>query len=92
MSHSAYNTMAMVVGAAVLFALGVALYSFVLMLVRWKTPSRKRHAIRFIVAMFAVPCLAGIQYSVFCALFCLIACSRSPTYGRIQCCEGRKAR
>ena len=69
MSPAAYNTMTIVLGAAVLIALGVALYSFVFMLRRWKTPQRRRHAIQLILAIIAVPCLAGIQYSVLFFVF-----------------------
>ena len=85
MSPAVYNTMTMVVGTAVLVALGVALYSFVFMLVRWKTPRRKRHVIRLIVATAAVPCLAGIQYSVLFFVFL-------PALGRQQMAEINVAR
>lgn len=77
MSPAVYNTITMVLGAAVLIALGVALYSFVFMLVRWNTPKRRRHAIRLVLAMIAVPCLAGIQYSVLFFVFL-------PALGRQQ--------
>ena len=80
-----YNTMTIVLGAAVLIALGVALYSFVFMLVRWKTPKRGRHAIRLILAIIAVPCLAGIQYSVLFFVFL-------PALGRQQMAEINAAR
>jgi len=80
MSSTAYNAMTMALGATVLIALGVALYSFVFMLVRWKTPMRRRHAIRLILAIIAVPCLAGIQYSVLFFVFL-------PALGRQQMAE-----
>lgn len=85
MSPTAYNTITMVLAAAVLIALGVALYSFVFMLVRWKTPKRRRHAIRLILAIIAVPCLAGIQYSVLFFVFL-------PALGRQQMAEINAAR
>jgi peroxiredoxin len=85
MSVFAYNTMTMVLGAAVLIALGVALYSFVFMLVRWKTPKRRRHIIRLILALVAVPFLAGIQYSVLFFVFL-------PALGRQQMAEINAAR
>ncbi len=80
MSTFAYNTMTMVLGAAGLIALGVALYSFVLMLVRWKTPKRRPHIIRLILALVAVPFLASIQYAVLFFVFL-------PALGRQQMAE-----
>jgi peroxiredoxin len=80
MSVFAYNTMTMILGAAVLIALGVALYSFVFMLVRWKTPKRRRHIVRLILALVAISFAAGIQYSVLFFIFL-------PALGRQQMAE-----
>jgi peroxiredoxin len=80
MSADAYNTITTLIGSATLMALGVALYSFVFMLVGWKTLNRKRHIIRLAMALVSVPCLAGIQYAV---LFLVIL----PALGRQQMAE-----
>ncbi len=80
MSETAYNTMTMINSAAVLIAFCFALYSFVCMLVRWKTPRRRRHATRLILALIAVPCVFGIQYSVLFYVF-------MPALGRQKMAE-----
>lgn len=85
MSETAYNTMTMINSAVVLIALCLALFSFVYMLIRWKTPKRRRHATRLILALFAVPCLFGIQYSVLFYVFV-------PALGRQKMAEINSAR
>jgi peroxiredoxin len=69
MNSTTYNTIGTYLGLAVLIALLLAicggLYSFIFMLVRWKTPQRRRHVTRLVCAVIAVPCLAGIPYAYF---------------------------
>ena len=75
----------MIVGAAGLVALSIALYSFVFMLVRWKTAKRRCHVIRLIMAIIAVPCLVGIQYYVNFSVWL-------PALGRQQLAEFNAAK
>ncbi len=69
MNATTYSTIQtylnLAVPIALLVALCVGLYSFIFMVVRWKTPERRRHVTRLVYAVIAVPCLAGIPYAYF---------------------------
>ena len=69
MSQSTYSSIGMIIGVALLIAICVGLYSLVLMVIRWKTPERRRHLVRLVYAAIAVPCLAGIQYAILFFVF-----------------------
>jgi peroxiredoxin len=69
MTTTVYNSITIALEAAAVVALCVALYSFVFMLLRWKTPERRRHMIRLLAAIGAIPCLIGIQQAVLWLVF-----------------------
>jgi peroxiredoxin len=85
MTTTVYNGITMILGVAVLIAFGIALYSFVFMLLRWKTPQRRAYAIRLLGALAAVPCLIGIQQGILWLIFL-------PALGRQQMAEINAAR
>jgi len=80
-----YNSITVALTIGALIALAVMLVSFVAMIVRWKTPHRRRHAIRLAVAFAAIPCLIGIQQAIL--WFVLL-----PALGREQMAEFHAAR
>ncbi len=88
MSHTTFNIIGTILGVAAHIALCVALYSVILMFVRWKRPERRRHFIRLVNAAIAVPCFIGIHFMI---LFFVVL----PTQGREQMAEinaGRAAK
>ena len=64
MSDFAYNTITESLLIGVLIALVIALFSLVAMIFRWRTPRRRRHLIRLLVSLAAVPCFIGIQQGI----------------------------
>lgn len=77
MSAFTYNTVttALLIGACI--ALVVVLVSVVAAIVRWRTPKRREHVVRVLVALAAIPCLIGIQQAVLWHVFL-------PAFGRQQ--------
>jgi len=70
---------------AVVTAFVVMVASLIATLVRWKTPNRRKHGIRFLVTIAAIPCLIGIQQSIQWLVFL-------PAVGRQQMAEINAAR
>ncbi|MCA9030528.1 MAG: TlpA family protein disulfide reductase [Planctomycetaceae bacterium] len=64
MNESTYNAISIALAICAVIAVVVVIFSFVAMLVRWKTPNRGRHVIRLIIGVTAIPCLIGIQYAI----------------------------
>ena len=64
MSDFAYNTITESLLIGVLIALVIALISLVAMISRWRTPRRRRHLIRLLVSLAAVPCFIGMQQGI----------------------------
>jgi peroxiredoxin len=64
MTHVVYNTIAKSLMIGVLAALVIAILSFVAMILRWRTPRRRRHVIRLLLSLAAVPCFIGIQQGI----------------------------
>ena len=71
------NLYAIVLAIAILVAVLVVLVSAASVIVRWKTPKRRGHVIRLVLALAAVPCLYGIY---FANLFLIVI----PEIGRQQ--------
>jgi peroxiredoxin len=70
---------------AMMIAVLIALLSVVGVLVRWKTPQRRGHVIRLLLAIMAIPCLVGIH---FAHLFLIVL----PEIGRQQRAENDSRR
>jgi peroxiredoxin len=85
MNSAVYSSITMILGVTALIALGIALYSFIFMLVRWKTPKRRSHAVRLFAAIAAIPCLIAIQQAILWWVFL-------PALGRQQMAEINAAR
>lgn len=64
MSGETYNLILLVITIGAMIAIIVALFSFGLMIFRWKTLKRRGHVIRLLISMAAVPCLLGTQQAV----------------------------
>jgi peroxiredoxin len=80
MTTTVFNGITLVLEVAALVALGIALVSCVLMLVRWKTPKRRGHAIRLAGAIAAIVCLIGVHQAILWFVFL-------PALGRQQMAE-----
>ncbi len=80
MNIAVYNSITMILVAGVLIAFGIALYSFIFMLIRWKTPQRRSHAVRLFTAIAAIPFLVGAQQAILWWVFL-------PALGRQQMAE-----
>jgi peroxiredoxin len=80
MTTSAYNAITATLAIGVLTAFVVLLVSFIAMIVRWRTPNRRKHVIRLLFAFAAIPCLIGIQQAILWLVFL-------PSLGREQMAE-----
>lgn len=69
MSGETYNLILMVIMIGVMVAIGVAVFSFGFMILRWNTAKRRGHVIRLLLSMAAVPCLLGTQQAVQWLIF-----------------------
>lgn len=85
MSVFTYNAITAVLAIGAVAALVVCLVSFVAMIVRWKTPGRRKHVIRLLVALASIPCLIGVQQAVLWLVFL-------PSLGREQMARVNAAR
>lgn len=85
MSASTYNTITAALAIGVLIAFVVMVISLIAIIVRWKTPKRRGHGIRLLVALAAIPCLIGIQQAILWLVFL-------PALGRQQMMEVNAAR
>lgn len=77
MSGDTYNAMTMGFLIAVLIAIAVAILSLVFMFLRWRTPKRRKHVLRLLFAVVAIPCLIGAQQALLWWIFL-------PALGREQ--------
>jgi peroxiredoxin len=77
MSEFTYNTLTAALGIGVLVAFLAMIVSLIAMLVRWKTPKRRGHAMRLLAAIAAIPILIGIQQAILWQVFL-------PSLGRRQ--------
>ena len=80
-----YNAITTTLAIGVMIAFAVLVVSFIAMIVRWKTPSRRKHAIRLLAAFVAIPCLIGIQQAILWLVFL-------PSLGREQMAKINAAR
>ncbi|MGN6547189.1 MAG: TlpA family protein disulfide reductase [Aureliella sp.] len=85
MSTFAYNTITALLEIGVLISFIVMVISSIAMIVRWKTPQRRGHGVRLLVALMAIPCLIGIQQAMLWLVFL-------PALGREQMAEFNAAR
>lgn len=85
MDFTLYNLITTALAIGVLIALAAALFSLVAMSVRWKTPHRRRHVIRLLVAGAMLPCLVGIQQGLLWLVFL-------PALGRQRMAEVNASR
>ena len=85
MSASTYNTITEALGIGVLIVFIVMVASLIAMIVRWKTPQRRGHVVRLLVALAAIPILIGIQQATLWLVFL-------PAFGRQQRAEFNVAR
>jgi peroxiredoxin len=77
MSITVFNVLSAVLGVGVLIALVVGIGSLVAMIVRWKTAGRRRHVVRLLIAIAAIPVLIGVQQAMLWLIFL-------PALGREQ--------
>ncbi len=59
MSGEAYNFIVWAVFIGVMIAIGVLVFSFGFMILRWNTAKRRGHVVRLLLSIAAVPCLFG---------------------------------
>lgn len=85
MSASTYNTITDLLLGGVLIALVVIVISLIAMIVRWRTPRRRGHAVRLLVSIITIPCLIGLQQFILWRVFL-------PAQGREQMAEINAAR
>jgi peroxiredoxin len=85
MSTSTYNTVTAALATGVLIAFVVMVISLIAIIVRWKTPKRRGHGIRLLVALAAISCLIGIQQAILWLVFL-------PALGRQQMMKVNAAR
>lgn len=64
MNRFAYYAVMAAIGIGVLIALVVMIVSFVAMIVYWRTPRRRKHAIRLLAALATIPCLIGFEQAI----------------------------
>ena len=76
----AFYAVSLVLLIGVVTAFVVMVVSSIAMIVRWKTPNRRKHVIRLFVALAAMPCLIGIQQAILWLAFL-------PSLGRQQMAE-----
>ncbi len=77
MSGETYNAVMMGFLSAVLFAMAIALFSLVFMILRWRTPQRKKYTSRLLLSLVAIPILIGISQAILWFVFL-------PALGREQ--------
>lgn len=80
-----FNAISLILLIGVVTAFVVMAASLIATIVQWKTPKRRRHVIRVLFAVAAIPCLIGIQQSIQWLIFL-------PTLGRLQMAEINAAR
>lgn len=85
MSITTYNTITAALALGLLTAFCVMIVSLVAIIIRWKTPQRRGHMIRFLVALAAIPALIVIQQTILWMVFL-------PALGRQQMAEVSAAR
>ncbi|HUG66911.1 MAG TPA: TlpA disulfide reductase family protein [Pirellulaceae bacterium] len=85
MSALTYNTITAGLLIGVVTAFVVMVVSAIAMIVRWKTPNRRMHAVRLFVALAAIPCLIGVQQALLWLVFL-------PSLGRQQMAQVNAAR
>jgi peroxiredoxin len=80
MSASTYNAITAGMAICVLIAAVVIVASFIAMIMRWKSPKRRGHVKRLLVALAAIPCLIATQQAILWLVFL-------PALGRQQMAE-----
>jgi thiol-disulfide isomerase/thioredoxin len=85
MSALTYTTILVGLLCGVVTAFVVMVVSAIAVIVRWKTPDRRRHAVRLLIALAAIPCLIGLQQALLWLVFL-------PSLGRQQMAEVNAAR
>lgn len=85
MNSASYSAISVALGIGVLAAFVVMIVSLIAMIVRWKTARRRRHVIRLLIALAAIPCLIGIQQAVLWWVYL-------PALGRQKLAEVNAAR
>jgi len=69
MSEQTFNFITNVIAYSIVLALGMALVLFALLIVRWRTTSRRRLAILLVLSLAVVPCLRGVHQLVIWNIF-----------------------
>lgn len=77
MSTKSFLAIQMGLEAAFFLALAVALFSFVFMILRWRTPQRRGHVVRLLLSLAAVPCFIGVHLALLWLVYL-------PALGREQ--------
>jgi hypothetical protein len=77
MSVNTYNALTVGLEISALAALAATIFSFVLMIVRWRAPQRRGHVVRLLLSIAVIPCLLGIQQAILWLVFL-------PALGREQ--------
>ena len=77
MSVEFYNAITWTLAIGVLAAAVFAIVSLLFVVLRWKTPARRKHVRRFLFALVTIPCLIGIQQAIVWFVFL-------PAIGRQQ--------
>lgn len=85
MSTFTYNTITVGLFIGIVTAFVVVVVSAIALIVRWKTPNRRRHAVRLLIALAAIPCLIGVQQALLWLVFL-------PSLGRQQMAEVNAAK
>ncbi len=64
MSGETYNFIIWAIFIGVMIAIGVLVFSFGFMILRWNTAKRRGHVIRLLISIAAVPCLIGFLQAI----------------------------
>ncbi len=88
MSLETYELLMVGLRVAALFVLATAIFSFVLMILRWRTPQRRRHVVRLLLSIAAMPCMLGIHMAILWFAFFRpgLAINRLPRIDAEACC------
>lgn len=85
MNAFTYNAITATLAIGVVIALVLLVVSLISMIVRWRTPNRRKHVMRLAVSAVAIPCLVGMQQAILWLVFL-------PSLGREQMAEVNAAR
>lgn len=77
MSTNAFLILQMALQIVAVSAAVIAIFSFAGMLLRWRTPQRKRHVKRLLLSLVVVPCCIGLHLSLLYGVYL-------PALGREQ--------